>query len=136
MNVSELRIGNLVDSGIGILKISKIQNERGESKFQGWRIDMPMHGQEEKFIKPIPLTEEWLVKFGFIIYGWGAVKNNIYLQVRSDKEYNLINITERDCPNCMICNEVENIIGINIKYVHQLQNLYFALTGDELKTKE
>ena len=26
--------------------------------------------------------------------------------------------------------------GVNVKYVHQLQNLYFALTGEELILKE
>ena len=33
-----------------------------------------------------------------------------------------------------------NILGIekniNIQYVHQLQNIYFALTGEELKQQE
>ena len=67
---------------------------------------------------PIPLTEEWLLKFGF--------ESNPY-QDRYEKDP--IHI------ECAII-EGETYLWIenipHIKYVHQLQNLYFALTGEEL----
>jgi len=56
-----------------------------------------------KDIEPIPLTEEWLCKLGFDNNHW-ATKWIL-----------------EDMP-----------IPTGIKYVHQLQNLYFALTGKEL----
>jgi hypothetical protein len=77
------------------------------------------------FFRPIPLTEEWLLKFGFEV--------DDHLMNPDDWPYvdyikNEVRISE---PNYSFAfygrdNELE------IKYVHQLQNLYFALTGEEL----
>lgn len=68
------------------------------------------------YFKPIPLTEDWLKKFGFtrIVPSWADIKRidkDDYYLIRDDVYFN-----EK-----------------KIKYVHQLQNLYFALTGKELK---
>ena len=74
--------------------------------------------------KPIPLTEEWLVKFGFKIEGktWG---NTNY-----SKDFSGIWLQDRgELYKCTISNGNKHI---EIRYVHQLQNLYFALTGEEL----
>lgn len=70
--------------------------------------------------KPIPLTEEWLLKFGFE-EKYGYIKNGVHLNT----DYSLF---------------IEDEIGFNewtadCEYVHQLQNLYFALTGEELIIK-
>jgi hypothetical protein len=69
------------------------------------------------FFKPIPLTEEWLLKFGF--------DKGSYFFSKDGFEFYL--------------NDGENgnwypLVGgsVKIEYVHQLQNLYFALTGEEL----
>lgn len=74
----------------------------------------------------IPLTEEWLVKMGFEkrvdgddfnIWHWYE------LQILPDIAFvqgNLdVFILDHD--------------NIRVQFVHQLQNLYFALTGEELK---
>lgn len=71
-------------------------------------------------LNPIPLTEEILLNFGFIAelpIGWYGLNEFklYYTSVKNDYyEYYF---------------EDGNII---IKYVHQLQNLYFALTQQEL----
>jgi len=79
--------------------------------------------------KPIPLTEEWLVKFGFEIVSGFATKSTERCQFQVGM------ITEEKW-------QIEFAIGMilvwnifNIEYVHQLQNLYFALTGEELTIK-
>ena len=75
--------------------------------------------------KGIPLDEQWLENFGFkydqityykdsILCAW--VKSEFVVWYRSFGE------------SGKILNK--------IKYVHQLQNLYFSLTGSELKIKE
>jgi hypothetical protein len=78
-------------------------------------------------IKPIPLTEEWLLKFGFDLI------NNEYYQSRNHelKLYWTVN------KNKMIpeFNEKRFVTGYDFKYAHQLQNLYFILTGEELTIK-
>jgi len=68
---------------------------------------------------PIPLTEEWLLKFGFEIK-----------QGRFGNEYfGKINLYTASDKKIVFCYD-GYLKGI--KYVHQLQNLYFALTGNEL----
>jgi hypothetical protein len=76
-------------------------------------------------IDGVPITEEWLLKLGFnsidsdpdILY---YTKNNVALNAFGDHS----KIWLRYVSNT-----------IEIKSVHQLQNLYFALTGEELTIK-
>jgi hypothetical protein len=91
---------------------------------------------------PIPLTTNWLEKFGF-------EKNKDKRWMRGKSRYTIFYseyyATGED--NCMWRIEYHdtdygrneykdcNQWGDVIKYVHQLQNLYFALTGEELTVK-
>ena len=70
-------------------------------------------------IEPIPLTEEWLIKMGFI-----TDKLNGFDHYKGDFEICL--------PNYFMWKD--SLLN-SIKHVHQLQNLYFALTSKELKIK-
>ena len=70
--------------------------------------------------EPIPLTEEWLLKFGFEVYKFDHKENQYRFKDRL--------IVIRD--NLFY----DYGTGVIIKHVHQLQNLYFALTGEELKS--
>lgn len=83
-----------------------------------------------KFVNPIPLTEEWLLKFGF---EKNLNSNNIIYYILAGKcllEYNLThNIAD-------IVKKVHLDLFIEIEYVHQLQNLYFALTNEELSLQK
>lgn len=105
MKTNDLRIGNLVlnDDDGGVCKLFNIH---------------------EGYInhKPIPLTEEWLLKFGF-----KSIQDGWY-------EYSNSNITF----SWNIYDRQLRFLGepFNIQYVHQLQNLYFALTGEELEVKQ
>jgi len=116
VKATELRIGNWV-----------LSPTEGEIQIEnGWQID---EGEE---VKPIPLTEEWLVKFGFEkmdAFGW--VKDFITLD-ESVAHYSFD--MWRGTYSIEKCDMTE--IPQEIKHVHQLQNLYFALTGQELQTDE
>ena len=79
--------------------------------------------QAEKF-SPIPLTEEWLVKLGF--KRWG--KFDLW------KTYQTTVCTIAGTTQSGF--ELSKIPRVEVEYVHQLQNLYFALTGEELKLTE
>lgn len=104
MKANELRIGNyILDNLGGILKIKSISTESDFSH-----------------IKPIQLTEEWLLKFGFEWKNFAMRNGRISIR-NSDNKYHI-----------HLTNEAASTITIQIKYVHQLQNLYFALTGEEL----
>lgn len=126
MDANELRIGNLVfdDYTMKNKYISGVFNNEiwlssdNEETDQRSIIDC---------INPIPLTEKWLTDFGALIYNeyvyiiglispidliYNSKKKIFYLDVNGlDTEY-------------------------NIEHVHQLQNLYHALTGNELKLKQ
>jgi hypothetical protein len=70
-------------------------------------------------IVPIPLTEEWLLNFGFGIKEDGNFWNE-YLCIHNYDNELYLNFNKRK---------------IWINYVHELQNLNFSLTGTELTTK-
>jgi hypothetical protein len=78
--------------------------------------------------KPIPLTEEWLIKLGFGMespgfYSYGEESMADYCYNLDDKTFHEYYPTSD--MNCLA----------KCEYVHQLQNLFFALTGEELTIK-
>ena len=121
MKASELRIGNFY-------------NQFGNITEVDWSIlkelkDAPI---DQLWCKPIPLTEEWLINFGMEYTDGFSSSRRLYF---NNHEYDLSQVTY---------NEKEGLLRFSnghpkgtsliphIKYVHQLQNLYFALTGEEL----
>ena len=123
MEAKELRIGNYVnflfhkDSG-GIKKIEVFMSD----------IENLIHGgNRSKYYEPIPLTEEWLVKFGFELED-----EKIYYHLDS---YEDIYITKTSYSFSIYNATHFTNIKQGIKHVHQLQNLYFALTNEELTIK-
>lgn len=149
MEAKELRIGNYVE-GIGmehpIRKIyDSIQYNYKTERYELDDIDI-------QYFKPIPLTEEWLKKFGFKkqkASGWhGAVSGyhpsafyfisedlDEFKQHKYRHNFVFTNVSERRFEPCYQYNGIRDK-GLELKYVHQLQNLYFALTGEELKSKD
>jgi len=114
MEASELRIGNYYaiaeNDGIKYKQIKYLVESESDFFSNGDNITQAA--------KPIPLTEEWLLRFGFesLLSGAGYVKN--YTEIGCN--HNGLNIIAS---------------GLKIEFVHQLQNLYFALTGQELTIK-
>ena len=128
MNYTELRIGNLVcrkdlisdeDRFEKIIFLSDKVTTSGPFRIVCFYSE----------IKPIPLSKKWLLKFGF--YQWSKIEfskefKSWSLWVFTDvNKFEIVHNEDRNCFNP----------DIQIKYVHQLQNLYFALTGEELKIK-
>jgi len=132
MNVKELRVGSLITSKTwkGIHKISAvIQNK---SNF-----DVVVNGFTHIFkdgyfceIAPIPLNKEVLIKLGFAPLS--DSDHGLRLSVNSVDELSWSfneKILKYQTKGSGFTRDY------NIKYVHQLQNLYFALTGKELEVK-
>lgn len=116
IDASELRIGNW------------IRKKDGSGNFQvdGNIIAMLSHTPESEFEEEyIPLTEEWLLKFGFIQHfkPYGSYTHEgAPIKANKFKGYFRVGVGR----------STEGIVYPPIKFVHQLQNLYFALTGKEL----
>lgn len=121
MDARELRIGNILFNG-NVCEIT----EDDVSVFDGyqkWKQSRMREGFE-----PIPITEQWLINFGFeITY---SSKFRLKFDHNSKHEFGF---DFSHTPNKSM--EGFRFYGkyIKIKYVHQLQNLYFSLTNEELK---
>jgi hypothetical protein len=116
MNTNELRIGNLCQDKISgaLLKVSFYVIDRNLFPLQpGWQAE------------PIPLTEEWLLRFGF-----EKNDNNQFILMEGS-----VDILFNKDLNGWTCDGINFSINMT-EHVHQLQNLYFVLTGEELKLKE
>lgn len=83
-------------------------------------------------LEPIPLDEDWLLKFGFEIddLGWGYNHPSWRKQGRWIDKKSLTSDKKLKHPFLRFDSIAD------IYYVHQLQNFYFALTGQELTIKE
>ena len=117
MDARELRIGNYIQHFGNVVQVEGIVNETNGFGVQITGGDFASINSQS--LEPIPLTEEWLFKFGFEI-GYNQKKMlDVYCK---DVDF----LIERSNSNNFYYKKV------NIKSVHQLQNLYFLLTGEEL----
>ena len=121
VEVRELRIGNLIGCDGNILIVEKIdiQNNIGYSLFEKSKGQHVNSGNKYY----IPLTEEWLLRFRFKHTG-----NGFYIHIESLIE--LANIGD----SFFHCG-IKGVSLRNVHFVHELQNLYHALTGTELILK-
>lgn len=108
MKASELRINNTVLNNGDVFTIQ-----------HGYEIDDAIHEYE-----PIHITEEWLLKLGFetgMLNTWSIIPIDTYAIISLGKKADGFYMTN---------------LPIKVNHVHQLQNLYFAITGEELTIKE
>ena len=141
IDIRELRIGNYLlydgkivhvtllsmdiddeyEESIGFCELGKTTNEKAD-----WNRALC-----DKLDR-IPLRPEWLDRLGVSFgkglgYGYPFAENfNLYL---TQRPWNAVECT------VMQYSEGDELLQ-HIKYVHQLQNLYFSLTGEELTIKE
>lgn len=145
MKASELRLGNYiqVNNGsnyTGIGTVATMSNTGEENDVAYYDNNGLYEYTDLRLFQPVPLTEEWLIKFGFEAYSTHV--NYIELQIKSNKPSNHVVIRyglQRDYFNIFNhseCDFTEMQYLTEVKFVHQLQNLYFALTGEELTIKE
>jgi len=96
-------------------------NGQGEPQQCKW-----VHVEDSmRFMHPIQLTEEWLVKFGFTgrkDFMWNGI---IGIQIKDGKFY----LALKDLSNVIFHSIVE------IEFVHELQNTFKDLTKQELTIK-
>lgn len=124
IDIRELRIGNIVNDDTNLAQdigckvvgiVESISEENIGLKYLRSDGDT-FYGEEHPInLSPIPLTEELLLKCGFEKHKWGILTF-----------YNPL--IELDCNFCLKGVDY----NIHIQSLHQLQNIYFDLTGKEL----
>lgn len=115
MKAQDLRIGNYVVVMHNVQKVTQIL-EKG--------LNCGNVGCLYSLVEPIPLTEEWLIKFGFDkLHGNWFDNGGVIELSEKDNGYVMLEDSYYHCSQDLL-------------YVHQLQNLYFALIGEELTFKE
>lgn len=116
IEANELRLGNYLTDNYNVERKIVAISENDIS------LDEKNHKKGLDFVKPIPLTEEWLLKFGF------------------DKHHEGYYIDHKDL-NASIYLWHENDFWHmshfknKFQFVHHLQNIFHALTGEELTIK-
>ncbi len=130
MNANELMLGNYVKFGGTILIVFEIY-ATGFYANNIKNLDESLKSAWTK-INPIPLTEKWFLDFGYLVisessagFRYGFVINHIF---SSDLNFVL-------CKNTKDAGKFFRG-DLQLKYVHQLQNLHFALTGNPLQLVE
>lgn len=85
------------------------------------------------FFQPIPLTIEWLIEFNFEYYKpldqYRIFLNDVWYEIKENAAGDFLFSFEN------IYDKANHMPPKYIKYVHQLQNLYFYLSGEELTMK-
>ena len=110
IKANELRIGNRVLFRGKEDTVWRVEDNNYYTENYG-------HGVNNKDLEPIPLCDDWLLKFGFeYISSNRLVYNNEIVEFTFDG--------------------VPMLNGVFVLNVHTLQNLYFALTGEELTIKD
>ena len=133
MKNTELRIGNLIE-------VVHIDYGKTQKSVDVGILNEMDDLDEKTTYHEIPLTKEWLMFFGFKTddYQQEFELDTINLDCEyTDKgEWVLFlkgnNIKTIESKNEYICKYYPKV---EIKYVHQLQNLYYALSGEELVLK-
>jgi hypothetical protein len=137
MKASELRIGNFIYA-----KEIETVKEIGIEDYIWFDYKRNLLVEH---CQPIPLTEEWLLKFGF--KAWDYKKTIYTLEIDID-EYNnscfrfwfqsdklIFDYIQNEIHPTESIFDDKNIIRLDVQHVHQFQNLYFSLTKKELTFK-
>ena len=126
LEAKDLRIGNYLQNNKGEIRVvSELNTIENEFNIKAWGIrEDRAFGSNEDNLFPIELTEEWLLNFGFISDAY----SDTYL-----KGFGLDGLMTIHCDKTKGCLELwEDRTSVTLKYVHQLQNLYFCLINEEL----
>lgn len=121
MKVTEFRIGNLINNDNQIISIDNLSSGRvtcSGNSFSG------MVSFEEHEIKPIKIIEERMTALGFELASEGYFKKNDY-RFRLSNGILYVSVGE----------DKDGMLLTTIKYVHELQNLCFALHIEILNKK-
>ncbi len=119
LEAKDLRIGNLV--------INICNNEAVEVVIGVFEDEIYLSSNSSLKIEdltPIPLTEEWLLKLGLVY-------NDERKSYGNETKLSVLKVC-----SSFVAEVYEDAAVKQVRYVHELQNLYHAITGNELEIKQ
>lgn len=128
LDVKDLRIENLVNDEETTHTVVGIDQWHVYSYWQKDKEKEMLYKTPMNQIKPIPLTEEWLLKFGFVEEK--IIRNRKIF--RLEEKHFRVEITAF---GYVVYYTIDKFLIYYGEHIHQLQNLYFALTSEELQIK-
>lgn len=151
MKAEELRIGNFVKNKLsstvivdGITPCGINPYNKNYEDTMSWEYEFEKDG-DCKLIFPLPITEEWLLRFGFTKVPDGTFEQRFDYKYRGVTNSASLTIlwNEENTPCSLIKTnpyqerpDIDQFCTLrDIQHIHQLQNLFFALTGEELTIK-
>jgi len=139
IEANELRFGNLVNEEVlGDCKVSGISKETVWVKAKNIKSN-GSHNLREfhiniECLKPIPLTEQWIEEWILTL-----PKNKLKFNIKREYVFEAIRFIINKYIILTIHNDgiaslglLNQSFSIQLKYVHTFQNLYHALTNEEL----
>lgn len=120
MNRNELRIGNIARVANLTGKVTDLHSNPDEIYFDF----SPDYEYSPSVVHPIPLTDEWLVKLGHT----DENKHTFFGFFGLLKQGDLYHL-------CYLSDQCLTVFAKKFKYVHQVQNFYHELKGEELTLK-
>ena len=126
----QLRAGNIhhVDNGINVPRLGIISDTvEGENYSMITTYGIHLVDKGDKDFIPVVLTEAWLEKLGFSILRVAGVFHQATIKPLNQP---IFRVTVN---KGKICFYYDNTRRVVLDYVHQLQNLFFCLTTEELK---
>ena len=140
MEAKDLRIGNLIKRNNEVFGVWNLKRKSLELD----SVELDRHVKYETYenIMPLDLSEEWLLKFGFEgnnMDMWKVLPfgDGVELHVDCVQEGKFVNavLTKGRVEKGIPGRDYVYIYLSECQYVHQLQNLFFAITGEELEVK-
>lgn len=144
IDIKELRIGNFVnvkhphpEDGVYSMQVNGFNNEEIET--DGYGTYYGMCDASIDAVTPIPISakeDEWLIKADFKLKKHGGRKyyskdvgGNMFVYFNSHVDSG-VQIEDFNCMNCQ-SGVYEIYVIENIEYLHQLQNIWYILSGGE-----
>lgn len=134
MKANELRINNYVNIEGDVVKVKEIYEKSihyANSEYESYAT--------EDFIQPIELTEEVLLKIGCFKRGYNEIYSMALCTDCYDYYISYQNV--KDNKHSFVASwykngELKRQIRLdNIQYLHELQNVFFSFTNQELEMK-
>lgn len=128
MKKSDLRVGNLIHSKDYYYNI-EVETISDEGINHGWQPDGECVDKRDKYenLIGIDLTKDWLIYFGFKYLESGWFVKEILNSAVVELSFNLY-----EFKIAIDTKHHQSIFETHIRYVNELQNLFYSLIGDEL----